>query len=363
MCCDYLKKIKLNNEVSAVEWNLNEQRICKEGLFNNSSFTKGNIIYEEDYIRIDDISTKQQKQQQIKTLRFNTTNSLIGLDRKLKIQKDNNGIITLQGQPLESYERQKIKDYFKYSNEKEINKNPKEFAMLYYATIMNKKQYPDINILVPDDNIKYKKGKEVDKTIEVINKIPKSQRSGKFIIYCDWLKNGEMVNLVIDFKNKSFEIINTNTCIDQDIINNLQKKLRKKLKNSNWKVFESNIVETKTNNAIASTIVTTERAVLRQQMKQNTINNKKLKQQIKKLEQEQKEIECDLKKEQEVYKNVCENYEEAKKSYEENYNQYRIKYNKYKTELKQHTFEIQNFENKQYEEYRKQCNINKIRTS
>ena len=143
-------------------------------------------------------------------------------------------------------------------------------ATLYYTTIMNKEEYKDINILMPDlCEYNHKTNKDVEQTIHLINKIPQEKRNGKYIVPCIWLENAHQVNLIIDFDNKIFEIINTGANVDHNVIDGLQQELRSYFKENNWVVYENNMVQQSNGNCvIASNIVATEKVMLEEQVKE-----------------------------------------------------------------------------------------------
>lgn len=96
---------------------------------------------------------------------------------------------------------------------------------------MNKEEYKDINILIPDICeymyiLLYEHEMVKQQTIKIINKISEENRNGKYIIPCLWLEDKHQVNLMVDFDNKICEIVNTGRRIDKRAINKLQEELR-----------------------------------------------------------------------------------------------------------------------------------------
>ena len=136
-----------------VEWASYEECICREGLFEGEKMVNGNIIHSRDYELSSSTLIKENGKQGGKNLRFNINLLNIGLDKENVIQKDKNGIVSLQGELFTNDEKQIIKNYVKNTKVEELDKNP-ELVTLYYSIIMDKKQYPDINILMPDNNVK-----------------------------------------------------------------------------------------------------------------------------------------------------------------------------------------------------------------
>ena len=183
-------------------------------------------------------------------------------------------------------------------------------ATLYYTTITNKEEYKDINILMPDlCEYNHKTNKEVEQTKNLINKIPQEKRNGKYIVPCIWLENAHQVNLIIDFDNKIFEIINTGANVDQNVIDGLQQELRSYFKENNWVVYENNMVQQSNGNCvIASNIVTTEKVMLEKQVEEYNERINKLREVDKKINDlQQPEKQQQTINQQKEYKEELEN--------------------------------------------------------
>ena len=205
----------------------------------------------------------------IKTLIF--YGKTIGLDRDIVINIDKNNIATLQDEPLTKEEIDKIKKFFKSISIKQLDTFDDYLAMLYYCIIMDSEKYKDLNILIPD-MYKYE---EIIQTIKIINQIPQEKRKGKYVVPCGWLIKDHQVNLIIDFDNNIFEIINTGEFVNQEVIDELQQELRNNFKGENWIVCENNITRQSTGNCvIASNIVATEKVMLEQKIQEH--NKKKI---------------------------------------------------------------------------------------
>ena len=232
---------------------------------------------------------------------------------ELQMTIDKNNIATLQGEPLTENKTDKIKAFFNNIPVKQLSDFDDYLATLYYTTIMNKEEYKDTNILIPDlCKYNYKEGEEVDQTIAIINQIPQDKRKGKYIVPCNWLRLGHQVNLRIDFDNKICEIVNTGgyAFIDETVINNLQQELREQFEGEEWVVYENNIMRQSTGNCvIASNITATEKTVVEKQVEEY---NKKIKQ----LEEVNKEIE-NIKEQKDEEKDLGQQKQQLKKELQE----------------------------------------------
>ena len=207
---------------------------------NNEQINPDNKIYT---LKRDD------KNSNIRILTF--YGKVIGIKRDIQIHIDENNIATLQGEPLTEDEINKIKAFFNNISVEQLMSFDLYLATLYYTTIINKEEYRDTNILIPDlCEYNYKEGKEVDQTIAIINQIPQDERKGKYIVPCTWLKKGHQVNLKIDFDNKICEIVNTGDYVDIQVINNLQQTLREQFEGEEWVVYENHIVTQSTGNCV-----------------------------------------------------------------------------------------------------------------
>ena len=294
--------------------------------------------------------TRDKVNPNIRTLTFFTANNNIGLDRDIQIQIDENNIATLQGEPLTENEINKIKAFFNNIPIEQLMSFDDYLATLYYSTIMNKEEYRDTNILIPDlCKYNYKKGKEVSQTITIINQIPQDKRMGKYIIPCRWLRLRHQINLRIDFDNKICEIVNTGGFIDETVINNLQKELNNQYKGENWVVCENNIITQSTGNCvIASNITATEKTVVEKQVEEY---NKKIKQ----LEEVDKEIKTTKEKYKKQYKEFKKEIKIKKEELNKLKNALNTKEKEYrdsKTEQALQDMEYEELKNKLFNRYK-----------
>ena len=127
---------------------------------NNEQINPNNKIY---------TLTRDETNSNIRILTFHTKHPKIGLDRNIQIQIDENNIAILRGEPLTEDETDKIKAFFNSIPIEQLQYFDDYLAILYYATIMNKKKYRDTNILIADlCKYDYKKGEEVDQSIDIM---------------------------------------------------------------------------------------------------------------------------------------------------------------------------------------------------